>query len=253
MKILLSPAKNLNEQVRENHGYSIPLFEKEAYQLIKDLKKIKKVGLQELMGISLDLAEQNLLRYKNWKKASLQVEQAISAVYVFNGEVYRALDVESMPDELLPKLNEDVRILSGLYGILKPLDLIYPYRLEMGTRFSCKENQKNLYEFWGDKVTKALKKELQKDEVIVNLASTEYAKVIKVNLLKNKIITPIFKEFKNGQYSVVMMYAKHARGAMTRYLVEQHITDIEQLKLYDVDGYQYNDLLSSENEWVFTR
>ena len=153
----------------------------------------------------------------------------------------------------MPKLNEDVRILSGLYGILKPLDLIYPYRLEMGTRFSCKEDQKNLYEFWGDKVTKALKKELQKDEVIVNLASTEYAKVIKVNLLKNKIITPIFKEFKNGQYSVVMMYAKHARGAMTRYLVEQHITDIEQLKLYDVDGYQYNDLLSSENEWVFTR
>ena len=144
MKILLSPAKNLNEQVRENHGSSIPLFEKEAYQLIKDLKKIKKVGLQELMGISLDLAEQNLLRYKNWKKASLQADQAISAVYVFNGEVYRALDVETMPDKLLPKLNEDVRILSGLYGILKPLDLIYPYRLEMGTRFSCKEDQKNL-------------------------------------------------------------------------------------------------------------
>ena len=133
------------------------------------------------------------------------------------------------------------------------MDLIYPYRLEMGTKFSSKADQKNLYEFWGDKVTKALKKELSKDEVIVNLASTEYFKVIKTNLLKNKIITPIFKEFKNGHYSVVMMYAKHARGAMARYLIEQSLTDIEQLKLYDVDGYQYNDLLSTENEWVFTR
>ena len=253
MKIILSPAKNLNEQVQENHDSSIPLFEKEANQLMKDLKKIKKVGLQELMGISLDLAEQNLIRYKSWKKASLQADKALSAVYVFDGEVYRALDVKSLSEDHLPKLNEDVRILSGLYGILKPMDLIYPYRLEMGTKFSSKADQKNLYEFWGDKVTKALKKELSKDEVIVNLASNEYFKVIKTNLLKNKIITPIFKEFKNGHYSVVMMYAKHARGAMARYLVEQSLTDIEQLKLYDVDGYQYNDLLSTENEWVFTR
>ncbi len=253
MKIILSPAKNLNEQVRENHDSSIPIFEKEANQLIKDLKKFKKVGLQELMGISLDLAEQNLLRYKNWKKASVQVDQALSAVHVFNGEVYRALDVDTLSDELLPKLNADLRILSGLYGILKPLDLIYPYRLEMGTRFSSKADQKNLYEFWGDKVTKALKKELQKDEVIINLASTEYFKVIKTQLLKNRVITPVFKEFKNGQYSVVMMYAKHARGAMARYLIEQNISEIEQLKLYDVDGYQYNDLLSSNDEWIFTR
>ena len=253
MKIILSPAKNLNEQVRENHDSSIPIFEKEANQLIKDLKKFKKVGLQELMGISLDLAEQNLLRYKNWRKASVQADQALSAVHVFNGEVYRALDVDTLSAELLPKLNADLRILSGLYGILKPLDLIYPYRLEMGTRFSSKADQKNLYEFWGDKVTKALKKELQKDEVIINLASTEYFKVIKTQLLKNRIITPVFKEFKNGQYSVVMMYAKHARGAMARYLIEQNISEIEQLKLYDVDGYQYNDLLSSNDEWIFTR
>lgn len=253
MKIILSPAKNLNEQVRENHDSSIPIFEKEANQLIKDLKKFKKVGLQELMGISLDLAEQNLLRYKNWRKASVQAGQAHSAVHVFNGEVYRALDVDTLSAELLPKLNADLRILSGLYGILKPLDLIYPYRLEMGTRFSSKADQKNLYEFWGDKVTKALKKELQKDEVIINLASTEYFKVIKTQLLKNRIITPVFKEFKNGQYSVVMMYAKHARGAMARYLIEQNISEIEQLKLYDVDGYQYNDLLSSNDEWIFTR
>lgn len=196
MKIILSPAKNLNEQVRENHDSSIPIFEKEANQLIKNLKKFKKVGLQELMGISLDLAEQNLLRYKNWRKASVQVDQALSAVHVFNGEVYRALDVDTLSDKLLPKLNADLRILSGLYGILKPLDLIYPYRLEMGTRFSSKADQKNLYEFWGDKVTKALKKELQKDEVIINLASTEYFKVIKTQLLKTGSSLPFLKNLK---------------------------------------------------------
>ena len=133
------------------------------------------------------------------------------------------------------------------------MDLIYPYRLEMGTKFSPKAEQKNLYEFWGDKVTKVLKKELEMDEVIINLASSEYFKVIRQNLLKNRIITPIFKEFKNGQFTTVMMYAKHARGAMTRYLIDHQLSDIEELKLYDVDGYQYNDLLSTEKEWVFTR
>ncbi len=253
MKIILSPAKNLTDKTSRNSGGSIPLFEKEANQLVKDLKKIKKVGLQDLMGISMDLAEQNAWRFKSWKKGSVHPEESIKAVYAFDGEVYRALSVGTLADNLLPKLDENLRILSGLYGILKPMDLIYPYRLEMGTKFSPKAEQKNLYEFWGDKVTKTLKKELEKDEVIINLASSEYFKVIRQNLLKNRIITPIFKEFKNGQFTTVMMYAKHARGAMTRYLIEHQLSDIEELKLYDVDGYQYNDLLSTEKEWVFTR
>jgi cytoplasmic iron level regulating protein YaaA (DUF328/UPF0246 family) len=253
MKILLSPAKNLNDQSTLTHESSIPIFEKEAYQLVKDLKKIKKVGLQELMDISLDLATQNVLRFKQWKKASLQPENAFPAVEVFDGEVYRALSVTTLESKNLARLNKDLRILSGLYGIVKPFDLIYPYRLEMGTKFSPKEGQKNLYDFWGDKVTKALKKELDKDEVIVNLASSEYFKVIRRELLKNRIITPVFKEFKNGQFTTVMMYAKHARGAMTRYLIEHPIADIEELKLYDVDGYQYNDLQSTQDEWVFIR
>ena len=253
MKILLSPAKNLNDQSTLTHESSIPVFEKEAYQLVKDLKKIKKVGLQELMDISLDLATQNVLRFKQWKKASLQPENAFPAVEVFDGEVYRALSVTTLESKNLARLNKDLRILSGLYGIVKPFDLIYPYRLEMGTKFSPKEGQKNLYDFWGDKVTKALKKELDKDEVIVNLASSEYFKVIRRELLKNRIITPVFKEFKNGQFTTVMMYAKHARGAMTRYLIEHPIADIEELKLYDVDGYQYNDLQSTQDEWVFIR
>ena len=253
MKILLSPAKNLNDQSTLTHESSIPIFEKEAYQLVKDLKKIKKVGLQELMDISLDLATQNVQRFKQWKKASLQPENAFPAVEVFDGEVYRALSVTTLESKNLARLNKDLRILSGLYGIVKPFDLIYPYRLEMGTKFSPKEGQKNLYDFWGDKVTKALKKELDKDEVIVNLASSEYFKVIRRELLKNRIITPVFKEFKNGQFTTVMMYAKHARGAMTRYLIEHPIADIEELKLYDVDGYQYNDLQSTQDEWVFIR
>ncbi|MEY4288840.1 MAG: hypothetical protein RLZZ30_928 [Bacteroidota bacterium] len=253
MKILLSPAKNLNDQSTLTHESSIPIFEKEAYQLVKDLKKIKKVGLQELMDISLDLATQNVLRFKQWKKASLQPENAFPAVEVFDGEVYRALSVTTLESKNLARLNKDLRILSGLYGIVKPFDLIYPYRLEMGTKFSPKEGQKNLYDFWGDKVTKALKKELDKDEVIVNLASSEYFKVIRRELLKNRIITPVFKEFKNGQFTTVMMYAKHARGAMTRYLIEHPIADIEELKLYDVDGYQYNELQSTQDEWVFIR
>jgi cytoplasmic iron level regulating protein YaaA (DUF328/UPF0246 family) len=217
------------------------------------LKKIKKVGLQELMDISLDLASQNVLRFKQWKKASLQPENALTAVEVFDGEVYRALNVSTLDSSKYDVLNKDLRILSGLYGVLKPFDLIYPYRLEMGTKFSPKEDQKNLYEFWGDKVTKTLKKELEKDEVIINLASSEYFKVIRQNLLKNRIITPIFKEFKNGQYTTVMMYAKHARGAMTRYLIENQLSDVEELKMYDVDGYQYNDLQSTKDEWVFIR
>jgi cytoplasmic iron level regulating protein YaaA (DUF328/UPF0246 family) len=253
MKILLSPAKNLNDQSTLTYERSVPVFEKEAYQLIKDLKKIKKVGLQELMGISVDLAEQNVMRFKQWKKASLQPENAFPSVEVFDGEVYRALSVHTLDSAKFSNLNKQLRILSGLYGILKPFDLIYPYRLEMGTKFSPKEDQKNLYEFWGDKVTKTLNKELEKDEVIVNLASTEYFKVIRQSLLKNRVVTPIFKEFKNGQFTTVMMYAKHARGAMTRYLIENQLSNIEELKLYDVDGYQYNELQSTTDEWVFIR
>jgi cytoplasmic iron level regulating protein YaaA (DUF328/UPF0246 family) len=221
--------------------------------LVKDLKKIKKVGLQDLMGISVELAAQNVLRFNQWKKASLQPEHAMPAVEVFDGEVYRALNVATLDSSKFDLLNKDLRILSGLYGILKPFDLVYPYRLEMGTKFSPKEDQKNLYQFWGEKVTKALKKELEKGEVIINLASSEYFKVIRQNLLKNRIITPIFKEFKNGEYTTVMMYAKHARGAMTRYLIENQLSDVEALKLYDVDGYQYNDLQSTMDEWVFIR
>lgn len=253
MKIILSPAKNINELAFRIDESTFPVFEKEANFLVKDLKKMKKPDLQRLMGISIDLAEQNWLRFKQWKKASLDPASTLTAMRAFSGEVYRGFNIESLDEKHYGKLNQQIRILSGLYGILKPLDLIHPYRLEMGTNYSPKPDQKNLYEFWGDKVTKALKKELSKEEVIINLASSEYSKVIQQKLLKNKIITPIFKEFKEGKYTIVSMYAKHARGAMARYLIETDLNDVEDLKLYQTDGYRYDDLQSTATEWVFTR
>ena len=144
-----------------------------------------------------------------------------------------------------------MRILSGLYGILKPLDVLYPYRLEMGTKWAVTPSKKNLYQFWGDKLANELNKEEQ--EIIVNVASTEYFKAVNPKKLKARVITPVFKEFKNGSYQVVMVYAKHARGAMARFVVQHNISDPEELKLFNTDGYQYDDNLSTENEWVFTR
>ena len=177
----------------------------------------------------------------------------ISAGFAFSGEVYRGLDLASLNSEELEIATKSLRILSGMYGILKPNDLIYPYRLEMGTRFSPIEEQKNLYEFWKDKIAKTLKKELEKEEVIVNLASNEYFKAVDIQQIKNRIITPVFKEFKNGKFSIVMMYAKHARGAMARYLIQNQISNIEELKLYNIDGYSFDANQSTENEWVFVR
>jgi cytoplasmic iron level regulating protein YaaA (DUF328/UPF0246 family) len=156
-------------------------------------------------------------------------------------------------DEVLLKAQNSLRVLSGLYGMLKPFDLIYPYRLEMGTKWSVSDKAANLYQFWGMKVLKALEKQTDKSEVIVNLASTEYAKVIPFKQLKRTVITPIFKEFKGGEYKVVMMYAKNARGKMARFILENDFTSPEELKLFQVDGYQFNEALSDATNWVFVR
>jgi cytoplasmic iron level regulating protein YaaA (DUF328/UPF0246 family) len=253
MKILISPAKSINENALKSSDSTIPVFQKEAQKIVKNLRKFKVADIKELMSISDDLASLNWKRYKNWKKSDSESEELISAGFAFSGEVYRGLDLASLNSEELEIATKNLRILSGMYGILKPNDLIYPYRLEMGTRFSPIDDQKNLYEFWKDKLAKTLKKELEKEEIIINLASNEYFKVIDVQQIKNKIITPVFKEFKNGNFSIVMMYAKHARGAMARYLIQNEITNIEELKLYNVDGYSFDANQSTENEWVFVR
>ena len=253
MKILISPAKSINEKAIKSSDSTIPMFQNEAQKIVKNLRKLKVDDLMQLMSISEDLAQLNWNRYKYWKKSDSESEELISAGFAFSGEVYRGLDLACLNSEELEIASKNLRILSGMYGILKPNDLIYPYRLEMGTRLSPIEDQKNLYEFWKDKIAKTLKKELEKEELIINLASNEYFKAIDFQKIKNRIITPVFKEFKNGNCSIVMMYAKHARGAMARYLIQNAITDIEELKLYNIDGYSFDTNQSNENEWVFVR
>jgi len=253
MKILISPAKSIDEKALKSSVSTIPIFQNEAQKIVKNLRNLKIDELKDLMSISEDLAKLNWKRYKNWKKSTSESDELITAGFAFSGEVYRGLEIASLNSEELEFANQNLRILSGMYGILKPTDLIYPYRLEMGTRFSPIDEQKNLYEFWKDKIAKTLKKELEKEEVLVNLASHEYFKSVDIQQIKNRIITPVFKEFKNGKFSIVMMYAKHARGAMARYLIQNQFAKIEELKLYSVDGYAFDANQSTENEWVFVR
>ena len=254
MKILLSPAKSIDtSKVTETYPVSHPLFLKESEQLITKLKKMSAKKLAKLMHISPDLAELNEIRYKNWEKPTVQTSEVIPAVLAFSGEVYRGLDALSLTEEDLNRANDQILILSGLYGILKPMDLLVPYRLEMGTSWQITPKVKNLYQFWGKKLAQQLNLELGKEDVIINLASAEYFKAIDKKTLKSTVITPVFKEFKNGEYKIVMMYAKHARGAMARYIVKNKIETAEELKLYSIDGYSFDVNQSTGAEWVFTR
>ena len=252
MKILLSPAKSLDySKTIEKPFVSHPLFLKETEQLVTKLKKISPKKLMEMMHISSDLAHLNYDRYQAWITPKEENEVVKACIEVFNGEVYKGLDPFAWSQEELVRANEQIRILSGLYGILKPLDLVYPYRLEMGTKWQITPKTKSLYAFWSDKLTKHLN--LEKPSEVLNLASTEYNKVINFKLLKAKVITPTFKDFSNGQYKVVMMYAKHARGAMANYCIKNNIQSIEELKIYNVDGYTFDAKTSTETEWNFIR
>ena len=254
MKILISPAKSINENCAfPNTSFSEPQFAKESKSLVSKLKKFKSKDLMELMHVSKDIAELNVNRFKSWKLAAEPTEQVKPAAFLFTGEVYRGLDMAGLNEETLGRAQENLRILSGLYGLLKPLDLIFPYRLEMGTKWEISDKASNLYQFWGDKLTKNLLKETEKNETIVNLASTEYSKAIQWKKVKQPVITPVFKEFKNGEYKIVMMYAKHQRGKMARWILERDTQHADDLKLYQEDGYQFSEPLSSANEWVFVR
>lgn len=254
MKVLISPAKSIDlNSIPEFNEFSTAHFLKESEQLISKLKKFSVKKLEATMHISRDLAELNKERYTNWELPLNRTESIVPAAFAFNGEVYKGLDIQSMSEQELLLAQENIRILSGLYGILRPLDLLYPYRLEMGTKWQITPKQKNLYQFWGSKLSKFLNAEMDNDEVIVNLASSEYFKAIDRKVLKAKVITPVFKEFKNGEYKIVMMYAKHARGAMARYIVQKNIANVDELKLYTVDGYSFDVNQSTDEEWVFTR
>lgn len=261
MYFLLSPAKSLNEKdavpVNLGNYYSQPELIEHAQVLMKDLKAKEPIDLQELMSISDDLAQLNAKRNQDWAwstNSPFTGDNAKPAGYLFDGDVYNGLDMYQMDKDTAIYVNEHLGILSGLYGVLKPLDLIQPYRLEMGTKLK-NERGDNLYEFWGEEVTKTINARMadSEDKVLINLASNEYFKVIKKKALNAQIITPRFEDEKNGQYKVISFYAKKARGLMVKYAADNKLTNAEQLKQFDLAGYYYVDELSDDKTWTFRR
>lgn len=254
MKILISPAKLLdyNNEIKTPF-VSQAHFLSDSEKLVQKLKKMSSKQLSELMKLSEQLATLNYDRFQNWETPASLSETSQPAVTVFNGEVYKGLDVATFSKKDYERAQKDLRILSGLYGVLKPMDLIYPYRLEMGTRWQINANTKNLYQYWGTRLADLLNSEMEEGEVIINLASNEYFKAVDKNTLKARVITPVFKELKGDVFKTIMMYAKHARGAMARDIIQNEYDSAEDLKGYDVDGYSFNEEMSSENEWVFVR
>ena len=252
MKIVVSPAKSLNfESPLPIQNYTESLFLKDAETIQKTLKKKKPKQLMELMDISEKLADLNWERNQNWS-LPFSPENARPAVFAFDGDVYTGLDAYTIPTDKFPLLEDKLRILSGLYGILKPLDLMQPYRLEMGTSLPI-GTKKNLYEFWKKKVTSSLNSELQKDELFINLASNEYFSAVDTKTLKVPVITPEFKDYKDGKLKMISFFAKKARGLMVRYIIDTNAETIEDLKQFNYDGYAFDANLSKGNTLVFTR
>ncbi|MCA0932246.1 peroxide stress protein YaaA [Lutimonas saemankumensis] len=252
MKIVISPAKSLDfESEAPFTEYSQPIFLKQAERLNRILRKKSARSLSKLMSISPALGQLNYERNQEWE-LPFEPDNSKQAVYAFTGEVYRGLDANTIPEEDLEFLQNSLRILSGQYGILKPLDLIQAYRLEMGTKLKVGVKP-NLYKFWGSHITDALNNELDENELFVNLASNEYFKAIQPKDLKVPVITPVFKDLKNGEYKVIMTFAKHARGLMVRYLVDHKISNIEGIKGFNYGGYGFDENLSTETQLVFTR
>lgn len=250
MLVLLSPAKSLDfESKLATDMHSQPAFLDDSQQLIDELRELTPPDIESLMKISQKLADLNFGRFLNWQKP-FTPENARPAALAFTGDVYQGLDAPSMSEADYAFAQKHVGILSGLYGLLKPMDLIQPYRLEMGTKFANSRG-KNLYEFWGDKLTKAINQ--QESETVVNLASNEYFKAVKKKQLKASLITPVFKDYKNGQYKIISFYAKKARGLMAAYAVKNRINDAEKLKSFDTDGYYFSPEQSNACEWVFLR
>lgn len=248
MKILLSPAKKLDfNKSPKTTDLPLGFFPKKTERLQKQLKKqsAKKIG--DLMKLSPQLSD---LNYQRFQMMGEEANEKSLAGFAFNGEVYTGLDIESFSKKDLAVAEDKLRILSGLYGVLNPSSVIEPYRLEMGTKFSM-GTKKNLYEFWGNDIINYLHEEEQ--ELIVNLASNEYNKAAKLKDFKGRVVTPNFKEFKNGDYKTIMVFAKKARGTMARWIIQKDVNNAEEIKNFTEDGYVFNEKLSSENDWIFTR
>lgn len=252
MKIVISPAKSLDLDSKiPTKKYTEASFLKEAAQLNKVLKKKSRKDLSSLMKISDALADLNWQRNQEWELPFTE-ENSRPSIYTFSGAVFQGLDAFSLEKEKIDVLQNSLRILSGQYGLLKPLDLMQPYRLEMGTKLPVGKN-KNLYEFWKKKITTQLNNELEDGELFVNLASNEYYKAVDEKALKVPVITPVFKDFKNGEYKTIMTYAKLARGYMTRYIIDKDAKTMDDLKGFNYEGYGFSEEMSNETALVFTR
>jgi uncharacterized protein len=254
MLIVVSPAKKLDyDTPAKTKTSTMPDFLEHSQILIDRLREFSTMDIAELMHLSMKLAELNFDRYENWS-LPLSTDNAKQAMFAFKGDVYTGLDADSFSANDIKFAQKHFRMLSGLYGLLRPLDLMFPYRLEMGTRLE-NERGKNLYEFWGNIITDAINKQLKasKSEHLINLASNEYFKSVKTKNINAEIITPAFKEYKNGEYKMIGIYAKKARGLLSRYIIQNQLSTPEDIKNFDLDGYKFNSKVSKGNNWVFTR
>jgi cytoplasmic iron level regulating protein YaaA (DUF328/UPF0246 family) len=254
MLMVISPAKKLNFDLPSKTGIvTSPDFLDDAQQLIDELKKLSPAGVSTLMKLSDKLGTLNFDRFASWHTPFTK-DNAKPAVLAFKGDVYTGMDAESFTAGDFKFAQKQLRILSGLYGVLRPLDLMQAYRLEMGTKFANPRGE-NLYKFWGNKITDALNAQLKKtkSEVLLNLASNEYFKVVDTTNVHADIITPVFKDQKSGKHKIISFYAKKARGMMSAYIIKNRITDVNKIKNFDTAGYRYNKSMSSAREWVFIR
>jgi cytoplasmic iron level regulating protein YaaA (DUF328/UPF0246 family) len=254
MLITLSPAKTLDfDKQKLTRKHSTPIFLDDSSELVDCLQEYSPRRLATLMDMSDKLAVLNHERFSTWNP-SFTTANAKQAVLTFRGLAYEGLDADSYSAADFTTAQKSLRILSGLHGILRPLDLVQPYRLEMGTRLKTSRG-KDLYEFWGTKITEVVNRDLarSKHPVLVNLASVEYFKSIKSEMLQGRIVTPTFKEQKNGDFKQVTFFAKKARGLMTSYIIQNQLEDVEDIKTFNLEGYRFNMALSDGDDWVFTR
>ncbi len=254
MLTVISPAKTLDYETRPTTRKSTsPEFLERSAQLVEDVRELTPEDIRELMGVSEAIAELNHERFMNWG-APFNLDNAKQAVLAFKGDVYTGLDAATLSAKQLGFAQQHLRILSGLYGLLRPLDLMQPYRLEMGLKFP-NSGGGNLYEFWGDSLTESLNAQLRKSgsDVLVNLASNEYFKSLRAKSLDADIVTPVFKDLSKGRYRVLSFFAKKARGQMARFIIEKELNDPDGLKKFRADGYRYNRAESNDRQLVFTR
>jgi cytoplasmic iron level regulating protein YaaA (DUF328/UPF0246 family) len=254
MIIVLSPAKTLDYEFDATGSHSVPAFLSQSSKLIKQLKNKEPKDIASLMGLSDKLATLNYDRYQSWTAAKKVSNDSKQSMLVFKGDVYQGLQAEDLTKSEMNFAQKHIRILSGLYGILRPQDLMKPYRLEMGTKLET-ENGKNLYEFWGNKIQKNVLNELkdQKSDLLINLASNEYFSVLGKLPEDINTISPTFKDYKNGKYKIISFYAKKARGLMARWIIQNKVKDFEDLVKFNVDGYKFSKGESTASTPVFLR